>query len=257
MLIARYIRGEAEGWGVVEEGFLLEAEGDPLASLELTGDRVPVEEVVLLPPCRPSKIVAVGLNYRDHAEELGMPLPDEPVLFMKPPSSLLRPGGKIIYPDCCRQVDYEAELALVVKDECRGVSPKDARGHILGYCCANDVTARDLQRKDVQWTRAKSFDTFCPLGPWLQTETEPDDLRIRLRLNGVLRQDSATSKMVFGPFELFSFISGVMTLCPGDVILTGTPPGVGEMRPGDEVEVEIESIGTLHNLVGLLAGNNE
>jgi len=223
--------------------------GTPFEGVDLTGEEHDLSEVQLLPPCLSGKIVAVGLNYRDHAEELGMPLPDEPVIFLKPPTALLPDGGVIRYPNGCRQLDYEAELALVVRESCRDVSPEEAPLHVLGWCCANDVTARDLQRKDVQWTRSKSFDTFCPLGPWLETDLDPADLRITLRLNGQTRQSSSTSMMVFDPFELLSFVSGVMTLEPGDVIMTGTPPGVGEMHRGDTVEVEIEGIGVLRNVV--------
>jgi len=188
---------------------------------------------------KPTKIIAVGLNYIDHAKELKMPIPDEPIIFLKPPTAVISHKDKIIYPKGVKQLDYEAELAVVMKD----------KKHILGYTCANDVTARDLQRKDVQWTRSKSFDTFCPLGPRVVKNVDPNNLEIKLYLNGKLKQSSHTSNMIFRVEELVSFISKIMTLCPGDVILTGTPPGVAPMKIGDVVEVEIEGIGKLTNFV--------
>ncbi len=188
---------------------------------------------------KPSKIIAVGLNYRDHARELKMPIPDEPIIFLKPPTAVIGHKDKIIYPRGVKQLDYEAELAVVMKND----------REILGYTCANDVTARDLQRKDGQWTRAKSFNTFCPLGPKLVKDLDPDELDIKLYLNGKIKQSSNTSNMIFKVKELVEFIAAIMTLLPGDVILTGTPVGVGPMRVGDTVEVEIEGIGRLINLV--------
>ncbi|MEJ5186738.1 MAG: fumarylacetoacetate hydrolase family protein [Candidatus Geothermincolales bacterium] len=250
MKLARFLYRGRIRFGVVDGETVRELVGTPFQGIHESGEAFPLGEVDLLPPVFPQKILAVGLNYRDHAEEFGMPIPDEPVLFMKPPSSLLPHGGRIIYPEMSRRVDYEAELALVVSAECRDVSVEEAGKYILGYTCANDVTARDLQAKDGQWTRAKSFDTFCPLGPFIETEADPSDLAVRLYLNGELRQSSRTSAMIFGPAELLSFVSRIMTLYPGDVILTGTPSGVGEMRPGDRVEVEIEGVGRLANTVG-------
>lgn len=197
----------------------------------------------------PSKIIAVGLNYKDHAKELGMDLPDEPVLFMKAPTSVIQPGEKIIYPLQTKNLHYEAELAVVIGKKCRNVTANEAKEYIRGFTCANDVTARDLQKKDGQWTRAKSFDTFCPLGPQLVKNIDPNQLEIKLYLNGKLKQSSNTSNMIFKVEELVSFVSQIMTLLPGDVILTGTPPGVGPMQVGDVVEVEIEGIGKLNNQV--------
>jgi 2-keto-4-pentenoate hydratase/2-oxohepta-3-ene-1,7-dioic acid hydratase in catechol pathway len=249
MLIARYVCDGSERWGRVGGDTLYELEGTPFEGSGYTGAEHPLDQAQLLPPCRNGKIIAVGLNYRDHAAELGMSLPQEPVIFMKPSTSLLPHGGNIIRPAACGRLDYEAELAMVVRDTCKDVNPREAPDHILGYCCANDVTARDLQKRDGQWTRAKSFDTFCPMGPWLETELDPGDLKVSLRLNGLTRQSSTTSMMIFSPYEIFSFVSGIMTLLPGDVIITGTPPGVGEMRSGDTVEVEIEGIGVLRNTV--------
>ena len=200
---------------------------------------------------RPSKIICVGLNYRDHAEELKMPIPDEPILFIKPPTTLIYNNDKIIYPPQTKELHYEAELAVVIKDRIKDVSQGEALSHVLGFACANDVTARDLQRKDGQWTRAKSFDTFCPVGPKVVGGIDPENLEIKLWLNGEVRQSSNTSNMIFPVDYLVSFISQVMTLEPEDIILTGTPPGVGELKPGDRVEVEISGIGKLVNMIQL------
>ena len=208
-----------------------------------------LSNVRLLAPCSPSKIVAVGLNYRDHAEELNMKLPEEPLLFLKPSSSVIGPGDTVIMPPQSARVDYEAELAIVIGKEAKRVPEKDAGAVILGYTCLNDVTARDLQSKDGQWTRAKGFDTFCPIGPWIDTDIDPSDLKIDLLLNGVIKQSSRTSNLIFSPDKLVEFITNVMTLYPGDVIATGTTSGIGPMADGDTVEVRIEGIGSLTNRV--------
>jgi 2-keto-4-pentenoate hydratase/2-oxohepta-3-ene-1,7-dioic acid hydratase in catechol pathway len=208
-----------------------------------------LSEGQLLAPVQPTKIVAVGLNYRDHAEEVGLPVPEEPILFLKPASSLLGPGDAIVIPPRSARVDYEAELAVVIGKTARKASGKDARDCILGYTCLNDVTARDLQGKDGQWTRAKGFDAFCPIGPWIETELDPSDLSIELFLNGERKQHSRTSNLIFDPVFLVEFVSHVMTLNPGDVIATGTTSGIGPMKPGDTVEVRIEGIGSLVNRV--------
>lgn len=249
MLLARYLHEGREEYGILEGEILHVLSGSPFDGLEESGLDRRLKDVDLLVPCRPEKIVAVGLNYRDHAAEFGHPIPEEPVLFMKPPTTLLPDGGVVLMPPSSDKVDYEAELAIVVKDTCHLVPEDEAPGHILGYCCANDITARDLQLKDGQWTRAKSFDTFCPLGPWLALGLDPGDLRIDLRLNGEVRQSSRTSEMIFPPAALIGFISRIMTLKPGDVIITGTPPGVGQVNDGDRLEVEIEGIGILRNSV--------
>jgi 2-keto-4-pentenoate hydratase/2-oxohepta-3-ene-1,7-dioic acid hydratase in catechol pathway len=198
---------------------------------------------------KPSKIICVGLNYRDHARELKMPIPEHPILFMKPPSALIYHNDPIIYPTQTKELHYEAELAIVIRDRIKNVKRKETLEHVLGFTCANDVTARDLQRKDGQWTRAKSFDTFCPVGPSLVWGVNPGKLDIKLYLNGELKQSSNTSNMIFPVDYLVSFISQIMTLEPQDIILTGTPPGVGPMKVGDVVEVEIEGIGKLTNKV--------
>ncbi len=194
---------------------------------------------------KPGKIVAVGLNYRSHADELGMPVPEEPILFLKPPSAMIGTGGAIILPPGAGRIDYEAELALVIGKQARLVPSGAAQDFILGYTCANDVTARELQQRDGQWTRAKSFDTFCPLGSWVETEPPSPDTRVELLLNGEVRQSAPIADMIFSPLELVAFITSVMTLEPGDVILTGTPPGIGELAPGDEAVVKIAGIGEL------------
>jgi len=211
--------------------------------------RLAVDSVRILPPAVPTKIVSVGLNYGDHAAELGMPVPDEPVIFIKPSTSVIGHGDIIRYPDASARVDYEAELGVVIGSTARNVRRGDARGFIKGYTCVNDVTARDLQKKDGQWTRAKSFDSFAPVGPCIETDLDPADLAVRAWLNGEVRQDSRTSELVFDIPRLIEFISGIMTLLPGDIIATGTPANVGPMEPGDEVSVEIEGIGRLTNRV--------
>jgi 2-keto-4-pentenoate hydratase/2-oxohepta-3-ene-1,7-dioic acid hydratase in catechol pathway len=197
----------------------------------------------------PSKVIAVGLNYRDHAAELKMPIPASPVLFIKPRTSVIGDGDNIVYPPQVRELHYEAELAVVIGKTAKNVDQAKAAEYIAGYTCGNDVTARDQQRTDGQWTRSKSYDTFCPIGPRLARGIDPNSLAIKLYLNGQLKQSSNTSQMIFKVDELVSFISGIMTLLPGDVILTGTPVGVGEMRRGDVVVVEIEGIGKLTNKV--------
>ncbi len=198
----------------------------------------------------PTKIVAVGLNYRDHAKEMGVAIPDEPLIFLKPSTAVIGNGEEIICPADTKELHYEGELAIVIGEKTRMVAKHESHRFIAGYTCANDVTARDLQRKDGQWTRAKSFDTFCPLGPRIVSDLDPTDLRIVTRVNGEIRQDSTTKQMIFDVYELVAFVSRVMTLLPGDVIITGTPSRVGKMEIGDTVEVEIDGIGILRNTVG-------
>ena len=213
-----------------------------------TADRPPANGA-LLPPATPTKIVAVGRNYAEHARELGNEPPSEPILFLKPPSALLAPNATIVRPPQSERVDFEGELAIVVGKRARNVKADRWRDFVLGFTCANDVTARDLQKKDVQFTRGKSFDTFCPIGPCIETEIDPSDLALRTRVNGDVRQNGRTSMMVFPCPVLFEFITAIMTLEPGDLILTGTPAGVGPLASGDTVEVDIEGIGTLRNHV--------
>lgn len=214
------------------------------------GESFPLKDVKLLSPVLPSKVVAVGLNYRAHAAEFDKAIPEDPMIFLKPSTSVIGPGDEIIYPfHMSRRVDFEGELAVVIGKKARAVSIDDAKDYILGYTCLNDVTARDLQAKDTQYTRAKGFDTFCPIGPWIETDLDPSDVLIETIFKGEKRQETRTSDMIFSVFELVSFISNVMTLMPGDVIATGTPSGVGKMKPGDEVEIRIEGIGSLVNRV--------
>jgi 2-keto-4-pentenoate hydratase/2-oxohepta-3-ene-1,7-dioic acid hydratase in catechol pathway len=209
------------------------------------------KEARILPPCAPTKIVCVGRNYVEHAKELGNEVPKEPLLFLKPPSSLIGNGDSIVYPTLSQRVDFEGELGLVIGKQARNVPAEEAQEYILGYTIVNDITARDLQKKDGQWTRGKGFDTFCAVGPWLVLKEEVDfeSLRVRTMLNGEMKQDGSVRDMIFPVNAIIAYITQFMTLEPGDLIATGTPPGVGPMRPGDTVQVEIEGIGKLHNPV--------
>ncbi len=215
MKIARFYHQDKARFGLLNEEVIQEISGTPFGNIDFQDKRYLIDEVKLLAPVVPSKVVAVGLNYADHAKELNVATPDNPILFMKPPTSVIGPESKIIYPEMSKQVDYEAELVVVVKDRIKDVSTNEAPAHILGYTCGNDVTARDLQKKDGQWTRAKSFDTFSPLGPWIETEIDPTGLKVEMLLNGQVVQSSSTSNMIFNVFELVSFISQIMTLLPG------------------------------------------
>lgn len=197
----------------------------------------------------PTKIIAIGLNYLDHAKEFNMEIPEYPLIFLKPPTAVIGNGETILYPPQTKELHYEGELGIVIGKRTRNVSVQDARLCIAGYSCVNDVTARDLQRLDGQWTRSKSFDTFCPIGPRIAKNIDPTNLVIITRVNGTTKQKSNTNQMIFNAFQLVSFVSAIMTLLPGDIISTGTPPGVGELKVGDVVEVEIEQIGILRNSV--------
>jgi len=213
------------------------------------GSRIALASVKLLAPCAPTKIVCVGRNYADHAKELGSTPPAEPLLFFKPPSAVIGPGDDIVYPRQSERVDYEGELAAVIGRRCRDVSPENARDFVRGFTVFNDVTARDLQRTDDQWARAKGFDTFASIGPCIVDDVDPSKLRIRTTLNGEVKQDAPTSLMLVDVWSLIAFASAAFTLEPGDVLATGTPSGVGPMRPGDVVSVEIDGIGKLTNRV--------
>ncbi|SDQ38024.1 fumarylacetoacetate hydrolase family protein [Thermostaphylospora chromogena] len=254
MRIARFSTGESVAFGVVEGGpgeeFVSAVDGHPFGTIQFTGARWPLAEVRLVAPILPTKVIAIGKNYADHAREMGGEPPAEPVVFSKPSTSVIGPGEGIVYPEKLSQrVDFEGELAVVIGRLCRDVPVERAREVIFGYTCANDVTARDLQAKDGQWTRAKGFDTFCPLGPWIETDIDPSDLAITTTVNGEIRQSARTSQLVHDIPSLIAYVSAVMTLIPGDVILTGTPAGVGPLQVGDEVGVGIEGIGTLTNRV--------
>jgi 2-keto-4-pentenoate hydratase/2-oxohepta-3-ene-1,7-dioic acid hydratase in catechol pathway len=208
-------------------------------------------EARLLPPCAPSKIVCVGRNYAEHAKELGNEAPAEPLIFLKPPSSLIASGEAIVYPKLSQRVDFEGELGVVMGKRARNVSSSEAGGYILGYTCVNDVTARDLQKKDGQWTRGKGFDTFCAVGPCMLRRDEADykSLRVQTFVNGEKKQDASVTEMLFGVDDIIAYVSGFMTLEPGDLIATGTPPGVGPLQPGSKVQIVIEGIGVLENTV--------
>ncbi|WP_081687186.1 fumarylacetoacetate hydrolase family protein [Glycomyces tenuis] len=237
---------EGEGPGATAA----EIDGHPFAQLKMTGQRWALEDVRLLAPILPSKVVCVGRNYADHAAELGNEVPAEPLIFIKPSTSVIGPGEAVRLPAVSEQVEHEAELAVVIGlPGARGVDKEAAAASIFGYTCANDVTARDLQCKDVQFTRAKGFDSFCPLGPWIETDADVADAEIRCEVGGEVRQLGSTKDMVFDPATLVSYISQVMTLLPGDVVLTGTPAGVGPLEGGDTVSVSVAGIGTLSNQV--------
>jgi len=250
MKLIRFTKNNTECCGILERDQIAVLAGDLLGDLSArTGETIPLAAVRVLPPVRPSKIIAVGLNYLDHIKEFNLPVPTEPCIFLKPPTAVIGHADAIVMPRLSKRVDYEAELAIVIGRTCRGSAPAEAGGYVLGYTCLNDVTARDLQQTDVQWARAKSFDTFCPLGPVIETEVDPDHLRVRSLLNGTVKQDSNTARMVFSCGAIVSFVSQVMTLLPGDIIATGTPGGGGTLAAGDTVEIDIEGIGRLTNKV--------
>lgn len=251
MKIARFSHDDAILFGIVDDTDLVVLSGDPLfAGYEPTGDRVPIADAVILAPVIPrSKIVCVGKNYHDHAAEMGGEAPEEPLLFLKPNTSVIGPGDAIVRPAISEQTDYEGELAVVIGKVAKNVGQADALDHVLGYTIANDVTARDLQRKDGQWARAKGFDTFCPLGPTISTDFDPAEATIETRVNGEVRQKAPLSDMIHSVEAIIEHASAVFTLLPGDVILTGTPAGVGEFGAGDTVEVEITGLGILRNTV--------
>src|SRR5512134_4123379 len=251
MKILRFEESGRVSFGVLNTGSgeIREIVGQPFGDLRYTGSRFGLSEVRLLAPVVPSKIVAVGLNYKDHAREMGKKIPEEPLIFLKAPSALNHPGGDVVYPGASQRLDYEAELAVVTGKVAREVKESEAPSAILGYTCINDVTARDLQLKDGLYARAKGFDTFAPLGPWIETELDPRALAVRCLVNGEIRQDGNSREMGASAYRLVEFISHVMTLFPGDVIATGTPPGVGPVKVGDVMTVEVEGIGALTNRI--------
>ncbi|MDI6809074.1 MAG: fumarylacetoacetate hydrolase family protein [Candidatus Eisenbacteria bacterium] len=254
MRIVRYqIKDEAPRCGLIMEGEIKPIEGSIFGDYRRMGPGVPVGSVRLLAPAEPGKIICLGRNYAEHAREHGSDVPKVPLIFMKPPSSIINPGDKIVLPPQSQQVEHEAELVVVIGRRGRHIAAGEARGYILGYTIGNDATARDLQRSDGQWTRAKSFDTFCPFGPWIDTEFDPSDALIACTVNGAVRQKASTREMIFKVDTLVAFISSVMTLEAGDLIFTGTPAGVGPLKPGDVVEVEIQGLGKLSNPVAAQA----
>lgn len=249
MKIVRFIATGKARYGILDGGSVRCIAGTPYRGISYTGEVLGLSKVKLLAPCTPSKIVALGLNYRSHLQDMKMQLPREPLIFIKPSTSVIGPEAEIIYPEMSRQVDYEGELGVVIKRRACRVGPADAMDYILGYTCCNDVTARDLQAKDGQWTRSKGFDTFTPIGPYIETGLDAADVTVETYLNGELKQQETTACLVFPVPALVSFISQVMTLLPGDVIATGTPGGVGPMQRGDAVEIRIAPIGTLRNYI--------
>jgi 2-keto-4-pentenoate hydratase/2-oxohepta-3-ene-1,7-dioic acid hydratase in catechol pathway len=250
--LARVLAAGSPRWGIINSDQVLALEGTPFSSYSPGPEVGPLQSLQLQAPVVPTKIVCVGRNYPAHAAEHKQEVPDEPLLFFKPPSSVIGPGAAIVLTPQSEQVEHESELAVVIGQRCRNVAPEEAWDYVLGVTCGNDVTARDLQRQDKLWTRAKGFDTFCPLGPWIVTgvsEEDVADLEIVCRVNGEVRQRGRTSEMVFSPAELIAYTAGIMTLEPGDVIMTGTPAGVSPIVAGDVVEVEVEGVGTLQNPV--------
>lgn len=249
MRFVRFSIGSTIGYGLLSDGRVRAITTTPFLPYEVTDETFELDQVKLLAPVLPSKVVGVGRNYRAHAAERGAEVPDEPLLFLKPTTSVVGPGDAIVLPPSSQRVDHEAELAVVIGRAVRNASEASAAAAILGYTCGNDVTARDLQAKDVQFTRAKGFDTFCPLGPAIETDVDPSDLEIVCRVNGERRQHARTSAFVHSVPAIVAFVSSVMTLLPGDVILTGTPAGIAPLAAGDTVEVEIEGVGLLTNEV--------
>jgi 2-keto-4-pentenoate hydratase/2-oxohepta-3-ene-1,7-dioic acid hydratase in catechol pathway len=249
MKIVRFTADSRVKYGILNDESIQAIVGSPFRRIKSSDHRYRLSEVKLLSPCVPSKIVALGLNYRSHAEETRNPIPKNPLIFIKPPTAVIGPEDNIVYPPSSTRVDYECELGVVIKRPAKRVSEEDALNYVLGYTCFNDVTARDHQRDDVQWTRGKSFDTFAPVGPCIETELDPGNVTIETYLNGELKQRGNTRDLIFSVPVLISFISQVMTLLPGDIIATGTPSGISPMHPGDTVEIKIEPIGTLRNYV--------
>jgi 2-keto-4-pentenoate hydratase/2-oxohepta-3-ene-1,7-dioic acid hydratase in catechol pathway len=250
MRFVRFQIGETEpkfGW--LHEDKIGEIEGDLFGAYKRLKAEIPLKDVRLLVPSAPSKIVCIGRNYVEHAKELGNEVPKMPLIFFKPPSSIIASGGTILLPPQSSQVEHEAELVAVIGKRGRNVTAESARDYVLGYTIGNDVTARDLQKTDGQWTRAKGFDTFCPFGPWIDTDFDPSDALVTCRVNGQMRQLASTRDMVFSVGVLIAYISSVMTLEPGDLVFTGTPAGVSQLQAGDTVEVEIDGLGLLRNSV--------
>lgn len=247
--IGRFQKGDDIFYAKVVEGEVYPVRGDVFGSPSFERRPIKLKGVKMLTPVAPSKVIAVGLNYADHARESGKPLPKEPLFWLKATTSLLPDGGKIEIPFPSHRTDYEAELAIVIGRRVRNVSPAAAARYIFGYTCAQDISDRTIQNGESQWTRAKSFDTFTPLGPCVETKIDPHDLNIQLFQNGQLRQNSNTRQLIFNCFQLVSFISTNMTLLPGDVILTGTPSGVGPIQSGDRLEVRIQGLTPLVNTV--------
>ena len=246
MKIARFRLNDELLFGIVDGPELVVLKGHPLVNnYETTGQRVPLKEVKLLAPTMPSKVVCIGKNFAAHAAEIGEDVPEEPLIFLKPNSAIVGPGDAIVIPKLSKQIELEAELVIVIGEMTKDVSLEDAMSKVWGFTIANDVTARDLQFSDGQWARSKAFDTFCPLGPWIETEFVPEDQIIESRVNGEVRQHASLSEMIHNVPAIIKHVSEVMTLLPGDIILTGTPAGIGLIQAGEIIECEVEGIGTL------------
>jgi len=249
MQIVRFRAGGKTRYGALDGSAVIEYSGTPWSVFRRGRQRYALKQVVLLAPTAPSKIVAVGLNYRDHALEMNMPIPEEPRIFLKAISAVIGPDDPIVLPPQSTRVEHEAELAVVLKKRCRNVPADRVRDYVLGYTCLNDVTARDIQARDRGPTRAKAFDTFCPLGPCIATDIEPNAVTVEAFVNGAVRQSGSTKDFIFAVEDLVARVSEIMTLLPGDVIATGTPAGVGPLSPGDRVEIRIDGVGALKNPV--------
>ena len=255
MRIARYTTGDGgpPSYGVVQgdghDAVVVRLEGPPFDGVRRTGDRTPLSEVTLLAPVEPSKVVAFGRNYAEHAKELGNEVPAIPIVFLKPSTAVVGPDAEVEYPALTSDLHYEGELAVVIGRRCKAVPVEDVAGVVLGYTVANDLTMRDIQKSEGQWTRGKGFDGACPLGPWVETDLDPSALSLRSSVNGELRQDGTTADMLRNVAECVSWVSQAMTLLPGDVVLTGTPAGVGSLSRGDTIEVTVEGIGTLRTRI--------
>lgn len=234
-------------YGVLKDDQINVIEGDIFATYSVTDETVDANEVKILAPIEPSKVVCIGLNYVDHAKEMDLEIPKEPLIFLKPNTTVIATEDDVIYPDQTEHIEYEAELGIIIGKESKNIEKEDAKDAIFGYTIANDVTARDLQFSDGQWTRGKSFDTFCPIGPGIVRDIDPSNLNITLHVNGEVQQDSNTKNLIFDVEYIVSYVSKVMTLLPGDIIITGTPPGVGPVEAGDEMVVRIEGLGELRN----------
>jgi 2-keto-4-pentenoate hydratase/2-oxohepta-3-ene-1,7-dioic acid hydratase in catechol pathway len=249
MKIVRFSAGGLPEYGILDNQNIQLLRGNPFGNIIPLDEHFKLGEVRLLAPSLPSKIVALGINYRSHATEFKHDLPEDPLIFLKPATAVIGPEAAIVYPAMSSQVDYEAELGIVIRKQAHLLSLDETSDYILGYTCFNDVTARDLQKRDGQWTRAKGFDTFAAIGPWIETELDPSNLNVETYLNGELKQHGVTADLIFSVPRIVSFVSQVMTLLPGDVIATGTPAGVGPMQPGDIVEIRVQGIGSLRNHV--------
>jgi 2-keto-4-pentenoate hydratase/2-oxohepta-3-ene-1,7-dioic acid hydratase in catechol pathway len=249
MKTVRFKVDETEHYGILDGNVITKLAQEPYDRIMPLDKTYDLNEVKLLAPCTPTKIVALGLNYKSHAEETHNPVPESPIIFIKPTTCIIGPEDNIVYPPSTTRVDYECELGVVIGKRMRMAAIDDVLDYVFGYTCVNDVTARDHQRDDVQWTRGKGHDTFGPIGPCIETELDPGNVVVSTYLNNALKQQQNTSDLIFSVPEMISFISGVMTLLPGDIIATGTPSGIGPMKPGDTVEIKIDPIGVLRNYV--------